>query len=188
MSPFLPVSHRLFAILVLALLATAAPASRRGQHPGHHQLAPPPAAARTVPGDLCGQPLSLGRGESFTVDLCDAWNDYDPGAFSCSPCALPGPEVVVVLDTQAGEDLKLDVTAAGVDVRLYLARECVDPATTCLVASQDPAESFQWTVPQGGRLFLFVNTPGDCGEVTIAHQQAASAAETDLSALKAIYR
>ncbi len=188
MSPYPSRSRRLLAVSVLILLAAAAPASRRGPHPGHHQLTPPPAAARTVPGDLCSQPLTLDRGESFTVDLCDAWNDYDPGDFSCSPCALPGPEVVAVLETQAGEELRLDVTAVGLDVRLYLARECEDPAATCLIASQDPSESLQWTVTRGGHLYLYVDTPGDCGAVTITRQQAASAAETDLSALKAIYR
>ena len=188
MSPCLSGSGRLLAILALILLTTAALASRPGPHPGRQQLAPPPPAARTVAGDLCSNPLALQRGGSFTVDLCNAWDDYDPGAFSCSPCALPGPEVVASLETQIGEELKLDVAAGGLDVRLYLVTDCEQPAATCLVASQEPADSFHWTATRGGLLYLVVDTPGDCGEVTITRQQAASATDTDLSALKAIYR
>ncbi len=185
-------STRPVVLLTLAgLLAAAAGVAgpRHGPDPGDRRLSPPPPADRTVPGDLCSAPLVLARGAAITADLCDAWNDYDPGEFSCSPCALPGPEVVAVLDTQAGEEVRLDLAAdGGLDVRVYVATECTDPVGTCLIASEGPADSFQWTVARGGTLYLYVDTAGECGEVTVTRHQAASAAETDLTALKAIYR
>jgi hypothetical protein len=185
-------STRAVVLLALAVLLTAAPGVAgppRGLDPGDIPPTPPPPAERTVPGDLCSAPLALDRGQEMTVDLCNAWNDYDPGEFSCSPCALPGPEVVAVLDTQAGEELRLDLAVdGGLDVRVYVATECTDPVATCLVASDGPSDSFQWTVTRGGTLYLFVDTAGDCGEVTVTRRQAASAAETNLTTLKAVYR
>jgi hypothetical protein len=186
-------SARPAILIALATLLTTAAGVAGPRHgdpdPGDSAALPPPPSERTVPGDLCSAPLALGRGEQVTVDLCSAWNDYDPGEFSCSPCALPGPEVVAVLDTQAGEKVRLDLDAEGaLDVRVYVATECTDPVGTCLVASDGSGDGFQWTVNQGGTLYLYVDTAGECGGVTVTRHQAATAAGTDLTALKAIYR
>jgi len=180
------------AVAAVCLLASAAsaPAARHG---GAGRAvpapAPPPLAARTVPGDLCDAPASLPRGGTLTVDLCDAWNDYDPGAFGCSPCALPGPDVVAAIDTQPGEDLHIDLAVTGTaDVRLYLATDCDDPVGSCLLASDAAGEALATTLAQGGTIYLYVDTTGECAEVTLTRYQAASTTRTDLTTLKAIYR
>lgn len=144
---------------------------------------------RSIAGDLCDTAESLPRGTTVSVDLCQAWNDYDPGAFGCSPCELPGPDVVYKLDTQAGEQLRIAVSAAGdVDVRLYLATDCHDPVGSCLVASQDSAEPLVHTLAQGGMLYLFVDTTDECGAVSVTLEGAANTARSTWGALKAIYR
>ncbi len=144
---------------------------------------------RTVDGDLCGTALSLTRGSTLTADLCQAWNDYDPGAHGCSPCALPGPDLVFTLDTQPGEDVRLSTSIDGgsPDVRLYLATDCNDPVGTCLGASGDGDGSLHLTVSQGGLLYLFVDTTDECGAVSVTRQDVATTARTTWGALKAVY-
>jgi hypothetical protein len=179
-------------LLLASLTSLAAPAlaKRPGPRLGPHPEQLPPPSLRTVPGDLCSAPLSLPRGASVTVDLCAAWNDYDPGAFGCSSCALPGPDVVAVVDTQPGEQLRLevDLVSGNADVRVYLATDCEDPVGTCVVATDAPSGSLHHTLLQGGTLTVYLDTTGECGEVTLSRQQAASTAGTDLTTLKAVYR
>ncbi|HOX24466.1 MAG TPA: hypothetical protein PLL30_01755 [Candidatus Krumholzibacteria bacterium] len=174
------------AVLVLIALAAGAPAANRNRPGG----ALPPPITRAVDGDLCDSAVPLGRGQSLRVDLCQAWNDYDPGAFGCSPCALPGPEIVTQLDGQAGEVIHVEVAvlSGDADVRLYLATDCDDPGGSCLAATTGPAAAFTYALTIGGQLFLYVDTAGECGEVQVTRQLAAGIASTSFSALKAIYR
>lgn len=186
--------------LVIALLMstmmilTAPPAlpaggEGAGLDPGHFRR-PASRAQRTVPGDLCDTAVSLPRGHDVTVDLCQAWNDYDPGASGCSPCALPGPDVVAVLDTQPGERVELTaaVTAGAADVRLLLVTDCDAPHTSCLAASQQAGGPVDHVMSGGGRVWLIVDTTGECAEVTVSRAAPASAFSTSFSALKAVYR
>jgi hypothetical protein len=144
-------------------------------------------AVRSVAGDLCETAPPLARGGTVTVDLCQAWNDYDPGAYGCSPCALPGPEVVYILETQVGEELRLTAESIGsADVRLYLATDCDDPVGSCLAASNGGAV-LEHGMAQGGTVFLFVDTTDECAVVTVSFEGAASTAGSTWGALKAIY-
>lgn len=145
---------------------------------------------RVVPGDLCSTAQDLGRGATVDVDLCQAWDDYDPGAFGCSPCSLPGPEVVFSLDTQAGEQLRLTTTmlSGSPDVRLYLATDCDDPVGTCVAASASSDVGLDLVLDQGGTMYLYVDTTDGCGEVSVGRPGVAVTASTTWGALKAIYR
>lgn len=179
----------LIAVLALIPVLDSPAASDRQDLDTGNRFQPHPRQPRTVDGDLCATAVELGRNQSFTVDLCVAWNDYDPGT-GCSPCALPGPEIVARLDTQAGERLRLTTSllSGGADVRLYLATDCDDPAATCVAAASGPDEEFAYTVTHGGELFLFVDTTGDCGTVEVSRAAPASALATTFSSLKAVYR
>lgn len=179
-------------ILIAAsiVLANSAPSiSTNALDPGN-RFQPRARQHRVIAGDLCGTAVSLGRDESLEVDLCQAWNDYDPGSFGCSPCSLPGPEIVASLDVQAGEYLRLSVTmlSGSADVRVYLATDCDDPAGTCIAASDGPGADFQHTVTGAGEIFLFIDTTGECGSVEVSRAAPASAHATTFSALKAVYR
>ncbi|MBD3219664.1 hypothetical protein GF314_00355 [bacterium] len=176
---------------ILGLLLLTVPATLAVAIPPLASTASPPGdRTRTVAGDLCDTALPLGRGESAEVDLCLAWDDYDPGSFSCSNCELPGPDVVFFLDTQAGEQLRITASTddAGADVRLYLATDCADPAGTCLVASDGASAPIDHTVVQGGTVYLFVDTTDACSTVTVGLDGAASTSRSTWGALKAIYR
>lgn len=155
-----------------------------------NQFQPKTRQHRTVAGDLCDTAVTLGPNQSLDVDLCEAWNDYDPGAFSCSPCSLPGPEIVASIDTQPGEMIRINATvlSGSADVRLYLATDCEDPANSCLAASSGPSTEFQHAVTAGGVVYLFVDTTGECATVQVLRQMPASAQASSFSALKAIYR
>ncbi|MEZ4389421.1 MAG: hypothetical protein R3D98_17910 [Candidatus Krumholzibacteriia bacterium] len=144
---------------------------------------------RTVAGDLCDTATSLARGGAVAIDLCQAWNDYDPGAHGCSPCALPGPDVVFLLDTQPGEDVRLttSIDDGAPDVRLYLATDCSDPVGTCLAASGGNGAGLHHVISQGGLVYLFIDTTEECGEVSVTRQDVATTARTSWGALKAIY-
>ncbi len=172
------------------LLLTAAATQVVAVPPLASPVSDPADRARTIAGDLCETALPLERGESVEVDLCLAWDDYDPGAFSCSACGLPGPDVVFLLDTQPGEQLSITASTgdAGADVRLYLATDCDDPAGTCLVASDGASAPIDHTVVQGGTVHLFVDTTDACSTVTVTVDDAASTSRSTWGALKAIYR
>ena len=149
---------------------------------------PPGARTRTVAGDLCETATELTRGEVARIDLCDAWGDYDPGAGGCSPCALPGPDVVYRLEARRSDALRItaDVASGDPDVRLYLATDCADPAGSCLVASDADGE-LDHVMVDDATVFLFVDTTVGCGEVLVSLQGAANTAQTTWGALKAIY-
>jgi hypothetical protein len=176
----------LLSLLVLGVAQAREPAD----DPSFQRSPPPPRARRTIEGDLCATAFALGHGETRQVDLCEAWNDYDPGAFGCSPCALPGPDVVASFDTQPGELLRIQtsVLSGELDVRVYLATDCEDPAGSCLAAATTAAGELEYSVVGGGELFLFVDTTGECGEVQVSLQRTASSTRTTFSALKAVYR
>jgi len=158
--------------------------TRNGDRPPHRPR------TRVIAGDLCATAVPLGRGETIQVDLCQAWNDYDPGAFSCSPCALPGPEIVALLEGQSGEAVNIGVTvlSGAAEVHLYLATDCDDPAGSCLAATATAGASLQYTLAASRTLYLYVDTDGECGEVMVTRHQAAGTARTTFSALKAVYR
>ena len=146
--------------------------------------------ARTVVGDLCDSAIPLGASQSLEVDLCQAWNDYDPGAFGCSPCALPGPEIVASIEAQPGEMIRITISvlSGSADVRIYLATDCEDPEGSCIAAMGGPASEIQHTVMAGGDVFLYVDTTGECATVRVSRETPASALATSFSALKAVYR
>ncbi len=183
------------ALLMPAILTLTAPPALpaggegAGLDPGHFRR-PASRALRTVPGDLCDTAVSLARGHDMIIDLCQAWNDYDPGAGGCSPCALPGPDVVAALDTQPGERVELTaaVTAGAADVRLLLATDCEAPHASCVAASQHAGGPVDHVMSGGGRVWLIVDTTGECAEVTVSRAAPASAFSTSFSALKAVYR
>jgi hypothetical protein len=186
-----PMRLALAAILGCLLAASAAVASTGTDSPElGNRFWPRAGVARTAVGDLCRAPAELVRNGMLTVDLCQAWNDYDPGDDSCSPCALPGPEIVARLDTQPGERVRIttDLSSGSADVRLYLATDCDDPAGSCIAASSGPGSSFEHTLDLGGEIFLFVDTTGDCATVQIWRPAPASALSTTFTALKAVYR
>ncbi len=145
---------------------------------------------RTVPGDLCATAVTLARGEHLTVDLCQAWNDYDPGVFGCTASAMPGPDVVAKLDTQAGERVHVTITVTdGVpDVRLYLATDCEDIENTCIAAVTDAASEFEVMIVTGGTAYLVIDSTSECGTVELLREQVTSTVDTTFSALKAVYR
>lgn len=175
------------ALLLLALLVADAGAgtvfslSRDGR-------TPPGERTRTVTGDLCETATELTRGEVVRIDLCAAWGDYDPGAGGCSPCALPGPDVVFRLEARRSDALRItaDVVSGDPDVRLYLATDCSDPAGSCLVASGADGE-LDHVMVDDAMVFLFVDTTAGCGEVLVSLQGAATTAQATWGALKAIY-
>jgi hypothetical protein len=184
--------RRATILLVTLLIAAAtAPASTEtnGLDTGS-RFQPLTRQGRTLAGDLCTSAVELGRNQSLTVDLCQAWNDYDPGGFSCSPCSLPGPEVVARIDVQAGEQLRVTahLVSGYADVRIYLATDCEDPQGTCFAASSGPGAEFQHTATRGGEVFLYVDTTGECATVQVSRQAPASLFDTSFSALKAVYR
>lgn len=184
--------RRATVLLVTILIAAAsAPASTQtnGLDTGG-RFRPSTRQGRTLEGDLCTSSLELGRNQSLTVDLCQAWNDYDPGGFSCSPCSLPGPEVVARIDVQAGEQMRVtaNLLSGYADVRIYLATDCEDPEATCFAASNGPGAEFQHTATRDGEVFLYVDTTGECATVQVSRQAPASAHDTTFSALKAVYR
>jgi hypothetical protein len=174
--------------VILSLPATAG-TGHSGLNVGN-RFSPRTGAARTVAGDLCSGPVELGRNEMISVDLCQAWNDYDPGDAGCSPCALPGPEIVARLDTQAGERLRIttDLSSGSADVRVYLATDCSDPEGSCIAASASAGDSFEHVIDVGGELYLFIDTTGDCGSVQVWRPAPSAAQSTTFSALKAVYR
>jgi len=180
---------RAFSMMLLAALICGSPLAAKTPRLDATDLDQARERTRVIPGDLCSTATALSRGATVEIDLCQAWNDYDPGAFGCSSCALPGPEVVYTLDTQAGEQLRIvtSVSAGAADVRLYLATDCADPLGTCLVASATGGAGLDITLVQGGALYLFVDTTDECGTVSVTRQEAASTASTTWGALKAIY-
>ncbi len=179
----------LFGLLVL-FAAFSLASTESGSFDTGNRFQPQTRQHRTVDGDVCTSAVDLGRNQTLTVDLCQAWNDYDPGAFGCSPCALPGPEIVARLDTQAGEQLRvtLSLLSGSADVRFYLATDCSDPVGTCVAASDAPGSDFQHVVVGAGELYLFVDTTGECATVQVSRQAPASAHATTFSSLKAVYR
>ena len=146
--------------------------------------------ARTVIGDLCSSAIPLAASHSLEIDLCQAWNDYDPGANGCSPCSLPGPEIVATLDAQPGEMIRVttSVVSGTADVRVYLATDCENPAGTCLAAMSGPTNEFHHTLTAGGEVFLYLDTTGECATVRVTRETPASSLSTTFSALKAVYR
>ena len=151
---------------------------------------PKAGRARTIAGDDCTTAVPLAPNQSLEFDLCQAWNDYDPGRFGCSPCPLPGPEVVATMDTQSGEMIRVSasIIAGSADVRIYLATDCEDPEGSCIACMNGPATELQHTVTIGGEVFLYLDTTGECATVKISREMPASALATSFSALKAVYR
>lgn len=179
------VSSRWLSLFALLVLLPAAVLAANPHHSRDDGVRSDP-----VPGDDCDHMLTLARGETVRFDLCPASNDFDPGAHSCSPCALPGPDLVFELDTQPGERLKIStsVLSGSPDVRLYLATDCHDPAGTCLAATSEVQRTFQHTLVAGGVLYLFVDTTEGCGTVEMVMADIANTARTTWGALKAIYK
>ena len=165
-----------------AVIASADTASANTRTKNNH--------ARTVSGDLCSSAIPLAASQSLEIDLCQAWNDYDPGANGCSPCSLPGPEIVATLDAQPGEMIRVttSVVSGTADVRIYLATDCENPAGTCLAAMSGPTNEFHHTLIAGGEIFLYIDTTGECATVRVTRETPASALSTTFSALKAVYR
>ena len=145
---------------------------------------------RTVVGDQCDTAIQLVASQSVDVDLCQAWDDYDPGPFGCSPCALPGPEIVARIDAQPGEMIRVttSILTGAADVRIYLATDCEDPEGSCIAAMAGPTNEFEHAVMAGGEVFLYVDTTGECATVRVSRETPASALSTSFSALKAVYR
>ncbi len=175
------------AVLIVSTIAIANSDSD-SLDPGN-RFDPQTRQHRTVAGDLCTSAEELGRNQSVTVDLCQAWNDYDPG-LTCSPCSLPGPEIVARLDTQAGEQLRvtIDVVSGSADVRVYLATDCEDPHGTCIAGSSGPGNEFAHTMTGAGEVYLYIDTTGECATVQVSRQAPASTLTTTFGALKAVYR
>jgi len=173
---------------MIASNTTAANSNTDSLDPGS-RFQPQTREHRTVAGDICTSAEDLGRNQSVTVDLCQAWNDYDPG-LSCSPCSLPGPEIVARIDTQAGELVRVttSVVSGSADVRIYLATDCTDPQGTCIAASSGSGTEFSHTVTGAGEIYLYVDTTGECATVQVSRQAPASTLTTSFGALKAVYR
>jgi cysteine-rich repeat protein len=101
---------------------------------GYHCTGIPSVCAAQLPGDSCGNALTISASQTLAGTYTGFYDDYDPASGGCAGYSQPGADVVYAISLAAGQGFTATVTPDPTvmqDVALYVLTGCGDPKTMC---------------------------------------------------------
>lgn len=94
-------------------------------------------ACNPPPHDVCGTgAIDVGTGGTFTGNIDEFGNDYDPTSSGCTGFSASGSDAVYQVTGTAGDVVTATMTAS-FDASLYAVTDCADVAGTCIDGSDE---------------------------------------------------
>jgi hypothetical protein len=128
------------------------------------------AVCNDPPNDTCGAPgIDASFGGSFTADIDDYVNDFDPTFSGCTGRAAAGQDAVYTVSGTAGDIVRATLNA-DFNGALYAVTDCTNVQSSCTQGSDvfGNTEELTAAIPASGQIFIVVDSvSATSGEFTI---------------------
>jgi cysteine-rich repeat protein len=132
--------------------------------PGHHCGGAPSVCTADLPGETCGNAITVSASGTFNGTYTGYFNDYDPQSGGCTSSSEAGLDIAYKVTLAAGQVLNATLTPDATlmqDVALYVLTDCAAPTTACVAGSDggfsgDP-ESVSYTATAAQTVYVIVD-------------------------------